>query len=75
MQIVFTEHAAAQLTPRSEISVSMIISTVRDPDDLQRSYRDRKVYTRMLDDVKLWVVTTQEHDKIIVITQYIEEAV
>jgi Domain of unknown function (DUF4258) len=73
MQIEFSNHSLDQLKVRSRITKQMVIDAVSDPDKALESYRDRKLYQKAFETDTLEVVTRQEDNTIIIITEYILE--
>lgn len=70
--IVFSEHAKERNRKR-KIPEEWILETVRDPDKIISSFRDRKLRRKRFDDRLLEVVTKTEGSKITVVTQYFLE--
>ena len=70
MPIVFSKHAQDQLKQRGRITKNMVLETIKQPDRVKSSYRQRELYQKYFGEDLLEVVATQEDNKIIVITEY-----
>lgn len=69
MKIVFSNHAVSQIRER-KISKEFILITVQSPQKVIPSFRSRMLHQRRFGDKILEVVTREEDDKIVIITQY-----
>jgi len=69
MSIEFSDHAKRQLR-RRKISQKLVLSSVRNPQEIIGSYRDRKLRRKQVGSKILEVVTRAEGSKTIVITAY-----
>jgi hypothetical protein len=71
MQIEFSNHAMDQLKVRSRITKQMVVNTVTVPDEVEDSFKNRKLYRKKFETDTLEVVTISEDNKVIIITEYI----
>ena len=69
MPIVISNHAKRQLK-RRKISQKLVLSSVRNPQEIIDSYRDRKLRRKRVGSKMLEVITRSEGSKITVITAY-----
>lgn len=69
MPITFSDHAKFQLRKR-KISQSLVRDTVKNPDEIIPSFRDRKLRQRRIGVKILEVVTKTEGSRITVVTAY-----
>ena len=69
MPIVISNHAKRQLK-RRKISQKLVLSSVRNPQEIIDSYRDRKLRRKQVGSKMLEVITRSEGSKITVITAY-----
>ena len=69
MPIVISNHAKRQLK-RRKISQKLVLSSVRNPQEIIGSYRDRKLRRKLVGSKMLEIVTRTEGSKITVITAY-----
>ena len=69
MKVEFSDHAKKQ-NLRRNIPIDKIESTLQNPDEILPSYRKRKLYRKAYFDRILEVVIVEEHDIMMVITQY-----
>lgn len=69
MKIEYSAHAKARLKQR-KISKNKILQVIKNPSETDFSYRDRRIYRKKFSDIILEVVTTNEDDKLIVVTAY-----
>lgn len=67
--IVFSEHARVQ-TRRRKIQRSVVIKTIRDPEETEPGFRDRIIRRKKFGTKTLEVVTITEGVKITVVTAY-----
>lgn len=51
----------------------MVLEVLRDPDEVAKSYRGRKLYRKRYQDEWLEIVVVKEDNKLIVVTQYFLE--
>lgn len=72
MPIIFSDHAKENLKERY-ISKKRTIETVRDPDRILISFKNRRLRQRRFDDKILEVVTVTEGSQINVVTAYIKK--
>lgn len=70
MKIEFSDHAMVQLVNRPRVKREMILETINLPDAVTVSYRQRNLYRKRFGAETLEVVTVNEGDTIIVVTQY-----
>ena len=70
MQIEFSNHALDQLEVRSRITRRMVLEAVQNPDNVIESHRDRRVYQKSYGKETLEIVAIQEHNILIIITEY-----
>lgn len=68
-KIEFSSHSKAQRKKRN-ILLTDILKTINFPDRIVGSFRNRTIMQKKFNDRVLEVVTVQENDIIIVITQY-----
>jgi hypothetical protein len=69
MRIVFSEHATERMNQR-DISELQVYATIKSPQEKTKSYRDRTIFRRKIDDKTLEVVTKLENKNIIIISAY-----
>jgi len=69
MRIVFSEHAENRIKERG-ISKLKVVATVKKPDEIWDSYRERKIYRRKFHDYTLEVVVKNENF-LVVISAYV----
>lgn len=69
MKILFSEHSQERIKSR-KISKLAVYSTVKSPDDVVDTYRDRKLMRRNIGTKTLEVVIKVENSCIIVISAY-----
>lgn len=69
MPIKFSEHAKEQLEERY-ISTKRTIETVKNPDVILESFKNRRLRQRRFGDKILEVVTITEGSRITVVTSY-----
>ena len=69
MSIEFSDHAKRQLK-RRKISQKLVLSSVRNPQEIIGSYRDRRLRRKRIGSKILEIITRTEGSKIIVITAY-----
>ena len=69
MPIVISNHAKRQLK-RRKISQKLVLSSVRNPQEIIGSYRDRRLRRKRIGSKILEIITRTEGSKIIVITAY-----
>ena len=69
MKVIFSEHARKQ-NLRRKIPTRSIIETVKNPEDVIDSFRNRKLRRKKFGDKILEVATITEEDTLTVITQY-----
>ena len=67
--IVFTQHAVLKLKHRS-IRKEIVILTLKNPDRIIGSYKDRKAAFKKFKKVYMKVIFRNEKSNIIVITQH-----
>lgn len=73
MKVEFSQHALDQPEVRRRITKPMIMEVLKNPDDVQHSYKDRELYRKQYDNEILEVVAVKEDNKLIVITEYFLE--
>lgn len=73
MKIVFSNHATDQLKIRQRITRKMVTDAINNPDYIVRSFGGRQLYQKNYVKEVLEVVTIEENDIIVVITQYFLE--
>jgi hypothetical protein len=73
VKVEFSDHALKQLKVRSRVTKAMVLSTLRNPDEILQSYRGRQLYRKRYKEELLEIVAAQEDDKIVVVTQYFLE--
>lgn len=69
LTIVFSDHARAQIKRRG-ISTKLVLKAVRNSDELEKSFRNRKLRRIASGDKILEVVTRTEGPNITVVTAY-----
>lgn len=69
MTIVFSDHACRQIY-RRKITRKKVLETIKDPDNLETSFRDRKLYKKRFRDKILEVVVIEEETILTIITAY-----
>lgn len=69
MPIVFSDHAEKQLKGRN-ISKKRIIETVKDPDRVLTSFKNRRLRQKKFGDKILETITVTEGSRISVVTAY-----
>ena len=69
MTIIFSDHAKFQLKKRN-ISKELVKKVVLNPQSTKSSFRERKLFRRLIDDKLLEVVIKIEGSRLIVITGY-----
>lgn len=69
MRIVFSSHAKAQRIER-KIPLDHVLKTVKNPQNKGKSFKNRQLLQRQFGGKILEVVSIQEEDITIVITQY-----
>ena len=69
MPIVFSEHAKRQLE-RRKISQKLAKNVVINPDEINSSFRDRKLRSKKIRGRLIEIVTKTEGSKITIITRY-----
>lgn len=69
MPIVFSDHAKFQIKKRS-VSKKQIIETIKNPQEILPSFKNRRLRQRRFGDKILEVVTVTEGSRITVITTY-----
>ncbi|MBI2019876.1 DUF4258 domain-containing protein [Candidatus Daviesbacteria bacterium] len=69
MPIKFSDHAKFQLKKR-RISQKQILETVRNPQEIKPSYKNRRLRRKLIGDKILQVVTITEGSKITIISGY-----
>lgn len=67
--IIFTPHSLLKLKQR-KISKKLIIKTLKNPDNVLKSYAGRKIADKKFDHRYLKVIFKTEKQNSIVITQY-----
>jgi hypothetical protein len=73
MEVEFSRHSLDQLKIRSRITKSMVLDTLHNSDEVQQSYRGRKLFRKRYGNELLEIVAVQEDNKLIIITQYFLE--
>ena len=73
MQIEFSHHSRDQLKIRSRVTKQMVIEAVTEPDEVLASFRGRTLFRKAYEKDTLEVVTREEDNTIIIITEYILE--
>lgn len=69
MPIVFSDHAVFQLKKR-RISKKRIIDTIRNPEGIKQSYKNRRLRRKSYGDKILQVVTITEGPRITIVSGY-----
>ncbi|GEM_PF-1583915 len=69
MSIVFADHAKKQIEER-KILKNQIVSTVKNPESKEKSFKNRLLRRKVFDDKILEVVTITEGSKITIVTAY-----
>ncbi len=69
MSIVFSDHAKLQLKKR-HISQKLATETVKNPQEIVQSYKNRRLRRKLIGSKMLQVVTTTEGSKITVVSGY-----
>jgi hypothetical protein len=70
MEIEFSQHAFDELKNRG-IKKRLVIDVLTKPDEIQDSYRGRRLYRKSYSQDMLEVVVKEEDNKLVVITAYI----
>lgn len=73
MRVEFSKHATMQLGNRPNITKTMILSAINNPDTVKPSYRGRLLYRKLYGNNWLEIVAVKEDNKLIIITQYLLE--
>lgn len=68
-RVVFSAHALDRLRRRG-VSKTRVVSSIKSYDDLDESYRGRKVFRKKFKSGELEVVAVEEDGRIVVITAY-----
>jgi hypothetical protein len=69
MPIIFSEHALSQLE-RRRISAKRAVEVVEDPNEIIKSYKNRRLRRKVYSDKILQIVTVTEGSKITIVSGY-----
>ena len=69
MMIFFTQHALLKLKQR-KISKKLVVEALKSPDNVLKSYSDRKIIYKKFSRLYLKIIYREESENIVVITQY-----
>lgn len=69
MRIELSDHANEQNRRRS-IPLNDIFETVKNPDEVKPSFRNRTIYRKTFDNRMLEMITVSENGIIVIVTQY-----
>jgi hypothetical protein len=69
MKIEFSDHAKDRIKER-KISISIVIKTIKNPEQIENSFKNRKLFRRNFRGKTLEIVVIKEKELYTVVTAY-----